>query len=374
MNEINHNNTTTKNDELSEQILQSLRQSNLARTPFPFSKNSSDISPPHWAPTNATAQFLPAQERGKLVSITGRVYSTDEFTQGLIELLQKLPLLSSCFVADHTLFSVVQANKAKQVVQSPNKAFNGDNTKNSNTKTSNGEPEQETEREQQNDKVQGLVSQLFVKAITHKSFGTGKVEYNERMAFMGRHILSLYVSELCSSKYGSDHSLNLNTLKLTESIYTNPCTLAYIIALKYWQVNPLNTLRVYGWNEMTPGTQKDVLADMVLSMITTVFEVRGPKAADQFIEQVLIQETPSQIFKQLLHVRQNELILMDVMRAYTGNPLRVIEEKLGHNNYKCSYFDGIQLVGYATADTKAKARSLAAMNGLVALGTKLPQY
>jgi dsRNA-specific ribonuclease len=273
-----------------------------------------------------------ARDRGKNVSLSGRVYNENELTKGLVELIYRIPLL-------------------QPIIENPEENFDSASGTN------------------------GAIK-LFTCAATHKSFGTGKVGDNEAMSFMGKYVLDMWASQLCADKYfGKVGGVeNVHNLNLCKSIYTNRTFLGDIVALKYWELNPNETLRCYGWNEMQKDTQKDILADFVLILITVVYQLRGPSLANQLIEQELFKDTPSNIFRQLLELKRHRFTFEDIIEAQFGISPRVIEERSGNQNFRCSYFRGIDLIGYATADAPSKARNLAALNGLASMAAKLPQY
>jgi dsRNA-specific ribonuclease len=276
-------------------------------------KKWKDTSPANEAVTNFTPQLV----RGKDISIAGKVYFAKEITAGLSKLIEALPMLQQL----------------------------------------------STERD----------LELLTRAVTHKSYGTGKVPTNENMAFLGKYILDAYVLELVIRKYPLGGLTTIRTLKLLRAVYTNRSYLGWIVADKMWKIDPNETLRTYGWEYFSLYKQKDELANMVYSLIAAVYSAKGPSVAQSFIQQYIVTEIPKKILDQLVQLPEHTEVFEDLIEAHLHSIPRVVEElDEVQRHYVCSYFIGLDLIGYATADSPDKAKTLAAMNGLFQIIAKTP--
>ena len=274
----------------------------------PIPKTWKDTSPA----IQAVTDFKSLQERDRNTSITGRIYSSAEPTVGLKKLIEQFPILNN------------------------------------------------------------NIEQELTRAVTHVSFGSGKVATNETMSFMGKRVLDLFITESVLQKYPLCGHVNMRTLKLIRAIYTNESHLAYIVADQNWKMDAGETMRVYGWEQFKWEKRKQLIANVVYSIVAAVYSTMGPSAARQFIQTSILTDIPTNILQKLIQLKQPVTVFEDIIGAQLQTIPRVIEEQ--QQGFTCSYFVNLELVGYATADDPSKARKLAAMNGLFQMTGKLPQH
>jgi dsRNA-specific ribonuclease len=228
----------------------------------------------------------------------------------------------------------------------------------------------------------------LIQAITHKGYGTGKVEFNERLCFLGKYAIDMFVGELMVDKYypcngdGSTNSISTRSLSLIKSMYVNKAYLGVMVGTRQWGwatesdnfADMINSLRIFNVNAFGLTGRIETLGEAVLAVIGAVFWCRGPSATKEFIERFVIKDIPSKVYQDLLEIKPHVFVLNDVLHSHQLKQAKKIMEQISETEFKCSFFVGMELLGFATANTAEKAQELAALNGLVQIGRRLPNY
>ncbi len=226
----------------------------------------------------------------------------------------------------------------------------------------------------------------LVQALTHVSYGIGKVENNERLCFLGKYALDMYAGEILLDKYcpkgGAQSGPTTRTLSILRALYANHAYLGVIVAARQWKwadervglSDAVNAIRVAGFDKFHYDRRVEALGDTVLAIIGAVYWTRGPAEAKRFVEELIVQVIPSKAYEALISIKPHKLVLTNLLHAFQFKLPKKIEEKISDNQFKCSYFVGIDMLGFATARTVSDAQEMAALNGIVQLGRKIPNY
>jgi dsRNA-specific ribonuclease len=235
--------------------------------------------------------------------------------------------------------------------------------------------------------------QTLIQAVTHKSYGTGKVETNERLTFLGKYVLDMFVGQLLTDKYIPPQpenpaketdltNVSSITLSIMRALYTNKAYLAIEIASKSWKWADQRahfdkadeTLRIFGYDAFTTRSRIETIGEAVMAVVGAVYWCRGPSWAKRFIEDFIVTDIPKNVFAQLIKCKLHEQVLSEVLQAHLFKAPKKIEERISVDNYKCSFFIGMEMIGFATADNAEAARNLAALNGLTQLSRRISNY
>jgi len=323
-------------------------------------------------------------EYKSVTSKSGRIYDEEDFTPGLQAFVSKSKMLTRLLMDD------------------------------------NSESKQFTKLEHDTD---ASLHTLLIRSVTHASFGTGKVRTQDRLAFIGSHVLDLVLTEIISDKYmprikyGTESEVeysnagreSMRTVHLVKAIYSNKSFLPFIVANQYWDLsgiasdkkipndmkrlhqtsikypskndptiiheNEHYTIRAVGWNEMSAKSQRQILSNAIYGIIGSIFSKNGLKAAREFVEQEILKERPSEVFRKLLHLDDPQTVLNDIIQAQYQTSVRFVEEFDKQNNcFKCSLFLKSQIIGEANAKDSIKARKLACFDGMMRLQTMVPNH
>nr|CAG4714932.1 unnamed protein product [Naegleria fowleri] len=135
------------------------------------------------------------------------------------------------------------------------------------------------------------------------------------------------------------------------------------------------TLRCVNWNEMTTKGQREITSNAVLAIIGSLYAKCGLSVAREFIEEEIIRDRPSQVFKKLLFLDEPQLVLSDLVGSYYHYNMKFVEEYVKSTNcFKCTLFVKHRVIGDANAKDAFKARKLACFDGLMRLQSMIPNY
>ncbi|KAG2383590.1 hypothetical protein C9374_004261 [Naegleria lovaniensis] len=135
------------------------------------------------------------------------------------------------------------------------------------------------------------------------------------------------------------------------------------------------TLKCVRWNEMSTKSQREITSNAVLAIIGSLYAKCGLSVAREFIEEEIIRDRPSQVFKKLLFLDEPQMVLSDLVGSYYHYNMKYVEEYVKSMNcFKCTLYVKNRVIGDANAKDAFKAKKLACFDGLMRLQAMIPNY
>ncbi|CAH2352841.1 54S ribosomal protein L15, mitochondrial [[Candida] railenensis] len=139
---------------------------------------------------------------------------------------------------------------------------------------------------------------LLLQVLTHKSFGNGIKPYNEKLAALGSKLYNLYCLKHITNKPTTNTETAINGKNLDSIGMPLPRALGEREPLAIFaQVNKLNTVmfwKSYNHNlSFAQSGELKVSGQMMFALIGAIGFSHGKTAAENFIEEKLIEGTPS---------------------------------------------------------------------------------
>jgi dsRNA-specific ribonuclease len=210
--------------------------------------------------------------------------------------------------------------------------------------------------------------QFLKQALTHVSYDT----YNNssRFTFIGRMALQMFCSEYFIKKYPN---MSETKFMAVESLYTNRMRL-YLIARDDWKLESFHKTGS-DFLKYNDERKKKALADVVHSIVGSIYHEFGPIETKDFIQKKLVEtHSPMELYQNM--IRQDPLFALTEMKLTHGRYPSILTEELNNGKYKTTIylFTIANPLGHSEANTKEESVRLAALSGLLSLGKLIPDY
>jgi dsRNA-specific ribonuclease len=201
--------------------------------------------------------------------------------------------------------------------------------------------------------------------VTHDSFNN-----SSRFTFIGRMALQMYCSEYFIKKYPGMSETKFMTV---ESLYTNRMRL-YLIARDDWKLESFHKTGT-DFLKFNDERKKKALADVVHSIVGSIYHEFGPTETKDFIQTKLIEtHSPMELYQNL--IRQDPLFALTEMKLTHGRYPSILTEKLNSGKYKTTIylFTIANPLGHSEANTQEESVRLAALSALLSFGKLIPDF
>jgi dsRNA-specific ribonuclease len=205
---------------------------------------------------------------------------------------------------------------------------------------------------------------LLFNVFTHRSFGYGKIQHNDKLQFIGYNTLRMIVGDYVARLWPL---ASINSLEFLSAVYVNHATMFRFGTS--WNVS--KSIQCFEWDNMSVAKKKQLIVEALYSLIGAVYNDYGLNHTVKFVEKNFLSQSPRTIYDILM--KNPWHALDDICFEMEGQRIQKIVHAVP-GGFKCSIYlsDISRVIGYSEAKTRQEATNLAALNAMVNYSPLIP--
>ncbi|KAI9504805.1 54S ribosomal protein L3 mitochondrial [Coemansia spiralis] len=204
---------------------------------------------------------------------------------------------------------------------------------------------------------------LMERVCTHKSFEQGRLPSNDRLSWLGKRALNLYVGEYLQLKYP-----NLVPETLQDVQHANFGITSLAEVARHFGMQPVMRWKSVSKDAPKVGLTK-VLGKSVQALVGAIYQDQGAQMAKQFVHQHIIQSRPIEV-ENVVELKNPKVMLRALMKQKNMEPpvARILKETGRFTSspvFIVGVFGGSRMVGMGYGSSLKMAEYRAAKDALL---------